>query len=82
MKNICIAIIAIRIFVKIENVIIGKNGAQMIISEKQLLFLIAILRDTLGVIEIDKTFSISRENRRALYQDIVNQQSEELREVE
>ena len=53
----------------------------MIISEKQLLFLIAILRDTLGVIEIDKAFSISRENRRALYQDIVNQQSEESREI-
>ena len=53
----------------------------MIISEKQLLFLIAILRDTLGVIEIDKAFSISRENRRALYQDIVNQQSEELQVI-
>ena len=53
----------------------------MIISEKQLLFLIAILRDTFSILEIDKAFSISRENRRALYQDIVNQQSEELQVI-
>ena len=54
----------------------------MIISEKQVLLMLTILRDTFSILEIDKAFSISRENRRALYQDIVNQQSESLREIE
>lgn len=49
----------------------------MIISEKQVLLMLTILRDTFSYLEIDGAFSISREDRRKLYQDVLNQQSEE-----
>lgn len=54
----------------------------MIISEKQLLCLIDILKDTLKYIEMDGQFSISRSQRHELMTAIINQQSDQLRVIE
>jgi len=51
----------------------------MIISEKQLVCLIQVLRDSMP---IDDGFVISQKQRLDLYQRIVNQQSEELKVIE
>lgn len=54
----------------------------MIISEKQILCLLDILKDSIKIgVEISGQFIISHEQRRDLYQDIISQQSEKLIEI-
>ena len=52
----------------------------MKVSEKQLLILIQTLADTRDIISPD--FTYSREDRRSVYQEIIIQQPEELKEIE
>ncbi len=55
----------------------------MIITEKQLLCLIDILKDSIkGSIEVHGQFTISAQQRVELYSEILNQQSDKLREIE
>lgn len=56
---------------------------EMIITEKQLMVLMDILKDSFkGSVEIDNQFSVERKQRVALYEIILNQQSDMLREIE
>jgi len=52
----------------------------MMISEKQILILLQCLRDTLGVHSPE--FTLPNQHRVELYAQIINQQSEELKEIE
>ena len=54
----------------------------MIITEKQLLCLIDILKDTIKYMELDGQFSISRSQRHELMTAIINQQSDKLKVIE
>lgn len=56
------------------------DRSQMIISEKQILALFQILRDSFLSMDMGKC-SISFESRSTLYNTILNQQSEKLIEV-
>lgn len=55
----------------------------MRLSEKQIMCLIDILKDSIkGTVEIAGQFSISAEQRRELYSVILNQQSDKLKVIE
>lgn len=54
----------------------------MIISEKQIMLLMSILYDTIRIDVVQGLFGISDENRIKLYNQILLQQSEELKEIE
>lgn len=57
------------------------KGRIMKISEKQLQLLIQLLADTVRI-DISGIFSLDYETRHKLYQQIMNQQNNELKEVE
>ena len=55
----------------------------MIITEKQIILLLDVLKDTLsGSVELTGQFNISLEQRRILYEMLINQQSDELKVME
>lgn len=54
----------------------------MIICEKQIMQLIQILVDSIPIIGASSPFNFSQEQRRKLADDILNQQSEELKVIE
>ena len=53
----------------------------MIITEKQIVLLLDILKDSLRGIQVQGQFSILYESRKELYLEIMNQQSEELKDI-
>jgi hypothetical protein len=54
----------------------------MIITEKQLICLMDILKDTLRGITLSGQYGINHEQRRELYEIIINQQSQKLEVIE
>lgn len=56
--------------------------SKMIITEKQLICLMDVLKDTLHATLFDKDFSIDHEQRVELYGCIINQQSNKLQVIE
>lgn len=54
----------------------------MIISEKQILELFQILTDSLCIVGGSSPFKYSQEHRRQLADEILNQQSQELKVIE
>ena len=56
-------------------------GVKMKISEKQLQLLVQLLTDSVKT-DIPMIFSLDYETRHQLYQQIINQQDNELKEIE
>ncbi len=54
----------------------------MIVSEKQIIQLIQVLVDSLCIVGKSSPFKFDQEFRRQLADDIINQQSEELKVIE
>ena len=55
----------------------------MIITEKQIILLLDVLKNTLSAsVELSGKFNISLEQRRKLYEMLINQQSDELKVME
>jgi hypothetical protein len=56
---------------------------KMIITEKQIILLLDVLKNTLSAsVELSGKFNISLEQRRKLYEMLINQQSDELKVME
>jgi hypothetical protein len=54
----------------------------MIISEKQIYLLMQVLVDSLSIVGGSSPFNICRQTRKELSEQIINQQSEELKVIE
>lgn len=54
----------------------------MIISEKQIMQLIQVLVDSIPIVGASSPFNFSQDHRRALADEILNQQSKELKVIE
>lgn len=54
----------------------------MIISEKQIMQLIQVLVDSISIVGASTPFNFSQEHRRKLADEILSQQSEELKVIE
>ncbi len=54
----------------------------MKINEKQLQMLIQVLSDSLGIVGVESPFKFQAETRRNLAQEILQQQSTDLKDIE
>ena len=66
-----------KIFMKIRSI------EKMIITEKQIILLLDVLKDTLSEsVELTGQFNISLEQRKKLYEMLINQQADALKVIE